>query len=94
MPDRVRFFRRKWPRRILRGLVGLFLFLIVGTLITRYVLRWRGQSRVADQVAALDAPTRGGGKDEVEFDRMLIPDGELGPLASGVRGGRRRTQQG
>jgi hypothetical protein len=76
MSARVRFLRRKWPRRILRGLVGLLLFLVVGTLITRYVLKGRGQSRVAEQVAALDAADPRWHWDEVEFDRMLIPDDE------------------
>jgi hypothetical protein len=80
MSARVRFLSRKWPRRILRGLVGLLLFLLVGTLITRYVLRWRGQSRVAEQVAALDAADPRWHWDEVEFDRMLIPDDENSAL--------------
>lgn len=72
--------RRKWPRRINRGFLGLLVFLVVGALVTRYVLRWRGQARLAEQVAALDASDPRWRWDEVEFDRMLIPDDENSAL--------------
>ena len=80
MSDRVRFFRRKWPRRLLRGSIGLVVILVVGLLVTRAVVKARGEARVAEQVAALDAADPRWKWDEVEFDRMLIPDDENSAL--------------
>ena len=43
-----RFIRRNWIRRMIRGFVGLLLLLIVSAIITRYVIRYQGEQRLAE----------------------------------------------
>lgn len=71
-----RFIRRKWAKRIVRGLFALIILLVVSVFVARYYILYQGKQQLSEQTASLDANDPRWRWEDIEADRPAIPDAE------------------